>query len=56
MLSGYLSQGARRSGQGVWFVDDDSALLIRDPAAEPIVTWSGHWRRCGPDGSLIASA
>ncbi|MDE0547449.1 Type 1 glutamine amidotransferase-like domain-containing protein [Microbacterium sp. C7(2022)] len=51
-----LSQGARRSGQDVWFVDDDTALLIRDPAAEPTVISSGHWRRYGPDGSLIASA
>lgn len=50
-----FARGAERSGQEVWFVDDDSALLVRDPGAEPIVISSGHWRRYGADGSLIAS-
>lgn len=50
-----FARGAERSGQEVWFVDDDSALLVRDPAAEPIVISTGHWRRFGANGSLIAS-
>lgn len=50
-----FARGAARSGQEVWFVDDDSALLVRDPAAEPIIISSGQWRRYGADGSLIAS-
>lgn len=50
-----FTEGARRSGQEVWFVDDDSALLVRDPTAEPVVISSGRWRRFGADGSLIAS-
>ncbi|WP_040165002.1 Type 1 glutamine amidotransferase-like domain-containing protein [Microbacterium gorillae] len=50
-----VARGAARTNQPVWFVDDDSALLIRDPAAEPIVVSSGHWRRFGSDGSLIES-
>ena len=47
--------GAARSGQEVWFVDDDSALLVRMPTAEPVIISSGHWLRFGIDGSLIAS-
>ena len=50
-----FARGARRSGQEVWFVDDDSALLVRDPTAEPVIISPGHWRRFGADGSLIAS-
>ena len=49
------ARGAERTGQEVWFVDDDSALVVRDPAAEPVVVSSGHWRRFGADGSLVAS-
>ncbi len=49
-----LARGARRSGQQVWFLDDDSALVIRDPAAEPIVVSAGRWLRYGADGALIA--
>lgn len=50
-----FARGAARSGQEVWFVDDDSALLIRDPSAEPVVVSSGHWRRFAADGSVLAS-
>jgi dipeptidase E len=49
------ARGAARSRQTVWFVDDDSALLVRDVTADPIVVSTGHWRRFGPDGSLTAS-
>lgn len=50
-----FARGAERSGQEVWFVDDDSALLVRDPTAEPVIISSGHWLRFGADGSVIAS-
>ncbi|MFS2241732.1 Type 1 glutamine amidotransferase-like domain-containing protein [Microbacterium sp. OR16] len=50
-----FARGADRSNQEVWFVDDDTALLIRDPAQEPTVISSGRWRRYGVDGSLVAA-
>lgn len=50
-----FARGAGLSGQEVWFVDDDSALVVRDPVAEPVIISSGHWRRFGADGTLIAS-
>ncbi|MGU3411433.1 Type 1 glutamine amidotransferase-like domain-containing protein [Microbacterium sp. M1A1_1b] len=50
-----FARGAARSGQPVWFVDDDSALLIRDPSAAPVVIGDGHWRHFGADGALLAS-
>ncbi len=49
------ARGAARTGQSVWFVDDDTALLVRDPTADPVVISSGHWLRFGADGSLIES-
>ncbi len=51
----WAARGAARTRQPVWFVDDDSALLVRDPMADPVVISSGHWRRFGADGSLIES-
>lgn len=33
----------------------DSALLVGDPTADPVVVSSGHWRRFGTDGSLVES-
>lgn len=49
------ARGAASSGQEVWLIDDDSALVIRDPAADPVVVSSGHWHRYGTDGSLVES-
>jgi dipeptidase E len=51
----WAARGAERTRQGVWFVDDDSALVVRDPAVDPVVVSSGHWRRFDPDGSLAES-
>jgi dipeptidase E len=51
----WAARGAGRSRQPVWFVDDDSALLVRDSSADPVVVSSGHWRRFGPDGSVVDS-
>ena len=51
----WAARGAARTRQQVWFVDDDSALLVRDPTVDPVVISSGHWRRFGADGSLVES-
>lgn len=51
----WAARGAARSRQTVWFVDDDSALVVRDPDAEPEIVSAGGWRRYGADGSLVAS-
>lgn len=39
-----------------WFLDDDSALVVRDPDAEPEIVSGGHWLRFDADGALVASA
>lgn len=46
---------AARLGGPVWFTDDDSALLIHDPAADPEVVSSSHWLRFNGGGQLVAS-
>jgi dipeptidase E len=51
----WAARGAARSRQPLWFVDDESALVVRDPAADPVVVSAGHWRRFGADGSVIES-
>jgi dipeptidase E len=51
----WAARGAARTRQRVWFVDDDSALLVRDPSADPVVISSGHWRLFAADGSLAES-
>ena len=52
----WAARGAARSGSTVWFIDDASALLVRDPHAEPAVVSAGRWRRIGPDGAVAAEA
>ena len=52
---GWAAGVAARLGGPVWFVDDDSALLIRDPAADPEVVSNSHWLRFNVGGQLIAS-
>lgn len=49
------ARGAARTRQQVWFVDDETALVVRDPAVDPVVVSSGHWRRFDVDGSLVES-
>jgi dipeptidase E len=51
----WAQQTAARLGGPVWFLDDSSALLIRDPAVDPEVVSDGHWLRFGADGSLLGS-
>lgn len=51
----WAARGAARSGRPVWFIDDGSALVVRDPAADPVLISSGHWRRFDGSGALVAS-
>ena len=39
----------------VWFLDDSTALVVRDPAVEPEVVSAGHWLRFGDGGGLLDS-
>jgi dipeptidase E len=52
----WAAAGAVRLGGPVWFIDDDSALLVRDLSADPEVVSAGHWLRFDEAGRLIASA
>jgi dipeptidase E len=52
----WAARGASRTRQPVWFVDDDSALLVRDPSLAPTIVSSGHWRRFGADGEIADSS
>lgn len=49
----WASQGAARSRQQVSFLDDDSALVVRDAASEPVMVGHGRWRRFGVDGTIV---
>jgi dipeptidase E len=49
------AQGAAKLRAPVWFLDDDSALLIRDPAADPEVVSGGHWLRFDEQGVVVDS-
>lgn len=58
MPDGVEERVARRAaqvGQQVWFIDDDSAVVVRDPAQEPVLISTGHWHRYDVDGSLADS-
>lgn len=43
----WAAQVAERLGAETWFLDDETALVIRDPDAEPEVVSSGRWLRLG---------
>jgi dipeptidase E len=51
----WAASGAARLGGPVWFLDDESALLVRDPGVDPEVVSSGHWLRFDESGALIGS-
>ena len=51
----WAAEVAGRMGGPTWFLDDESALLVRDPDGEPEVVSSGHWVRFDASGALIAS-
>jgi dipeptidase E len=46
---------AARLGGPVWFIDDETALLVRDATVDPQVISSGHWLRFDESGTLIDS-
>jgi dipeptidase E len=46
---------ASRLGGTLWFLDDDSALVVRDPHQDPEVVSSGHWLRFDASGTLVDS-
>ena len=46
---------AARLGGPVWFLDDTSALIIRDPEADPEIVSAGHWLRFDEQGILVDS-
>lgn len=45
----WAAETAAKLGVESWFLDDDTALVIRDPAAEPEVVSSGRWLRISPE-------
>lgn len=47
---------APRFGGPVWFLSDGSALVVRDPEAEPEIVSNGHWLHFDAAGTLVASA
>jgi dipeptidase E len=51
----WAAEGAAALGAPVWFLDNDSALLIRDPAEDPDVVSGGHWLRFDASGRLTDS-
>lgn len=51
----WAAERARRLGGTLWVLDDESALLVRDPSAEPEVVSSGHWLRFDASGALVDS-
>jgi dipeptidase E len=51
----WAAEQAPLLGGPTWFLDDDSALLVRDPAVEPEVVSSGHWLRFDAAGRLVGS-
>jgi dipeptidase E len=46
---------ATRMGGPTWFLDDESAVLVRDPDRDPDVVSSGHWLRFDAVGTLMDS-
>ena len=46
---------AARLDAPVWFIDDTSALIVREPGAEPEIVSSGHWLRFASGGRLVDS-
>jgi dipeptidase E len=51
----WAAQHAPLLGGPSWFLDDATALVVRDPAAEPEVRSAGRWLRFDAAGTLVAS-
>lgn len=51
----WAAVGAVRLGAPIYYLDDDSALVVRDPHEAPEVVSSGHWLQFDGGGRLVAS-
>lgn len=47
-----VGESTARLGAPVWFLDDETALLVRDPDAAPEVIGDGHWLRYDETGRI----
>ncbi|MDH2444055.1 Type 1 glutamine amidotransferase-like domain-containing protein [Amnibacterium sp. CER49] len=51
----WTAERAARLGAPIWYLDNTSALLVRDPDAEPEVVSGGHWLHFDGSGALVGS-
>lgn len=51
----WAAAGAARLAGPVYFLDDNSALVVRDATLPPEVISSGHWLQFGEGGRLVDS-
>jgi dipeptidase E len=51
----WAAAGATRLGAPVYFIDDETALLVRDPEQAPEVISGGHWLQFDGVGMLVDS-
>lgn len=51
----WAAEGTERLGGPTWFLDDESALLVRDPAVDPEVVSGGRWIRFDSTGTVVDS-
>ncbi len=51
----WAARYAARLGAPIWFIDDETALIVRDPAVEPEVISNGRWLRFAASGALSRS-
>lgn len=50
----WAARSAARLGGPIWFLDDETALVVRDPAVEPQVVSTGRWLRFDASGALVS--
>jgi dipeptidase E len=51
----WAAQTAARLGGPVWYLEDGSALLVRDPEEDPEIVSNGHWLHFDGSGVLVES-
>ncbi len=51
----WAAEHAARLGTPVWYLDDRSALVVRDVGAAPVIVSDGHWLHFGDGGVLLDS-
>jgi len=51
----WAAEVAAKLGGEAWFLDDGSALLVRDPEGEPEVVGEGHWLHFDADGAPVVA-